>query len=66
MGRDRNLVATKQLTISTTHQVVEHLGLLAKSGFWGKNAAEAAERILAEQISRLIQEGRFDRRTRKK
>ena len=66
MGRDRNLLATKQLTISTTIQVVNHLGHLAESGLWGKNATEAAERLISDQIRRLIQDGTLSRRLRKR
>ena len=62
MGRDLNLIRTKQLTLSTTHHVVGYLGDLARTGLWGKNPAEAAERLIAEQIRQLIQAGSLRKR----
>ena len=66
MARLRNLLATKQITISTTQQVEDHLGHLARSGLWGKNAADAAERLIADQIRRFIQDGTLERRGQKR
>ena len=57
MAREPNLISTRQLTVSTTEQVAPYLADLAKTGVWGKNAAEAAERLIADQIRRLINEG---------
>jgi hypothetical protein len=61
MSRKPNTVPTAQLRISTTPQVVEHLERLAESGLYGKNPAEAAERLIAEGIRRLISESILDR-----
>jgi len=57
MGRARNHVDTNQFTISTTPQVAELLKMLVQMGFYGKNPAEAAERVLAAELNRLLREG---------
>jgi spore maturation protein CgeB len=66
MGREPNLIRTKQITLSTTPQVASYLGDLVRSGLWGKNASEAAERLVSEQIRKLIQDGTLRRRGRGK
>jgi hypothetical protein len=66
MPRDHNLLETKQLTLSTTHPVTEYLGDLSRTGLWGKNPAEAAERLIADSIRRLIQDGTLRVRVGKK
>jgi hypothetical protein len=50
MARARNSVATVTLTLSTTLQVRNWLEVLVADGTYGKNVAEAAERLLADKI----------------
>jgi len=57
MPRSRNEISTVQLTISTTPPVKKHLEQLVVTGLYGKNAAEAAERLVAREIERLIGNG---------
>ena len=64
MPRAKNTVETVQLTISTTPQIRDFLTELTESGLYGKNAAEAAERCIAERIRNLRKEGELDRRPR--
>jgi hypothetical protein len=56
VSRKKNGLPTQQLTLSTTPQVVELLEKLVNSGFYGKNPAEAADRILSEQLRKLAKE----------
>ncbi len=62
MARKRNLVKTHQLTISTTPRVVEYLGDLTRSGLWGKSESETVERLMADQLRRLIHDGDLKKR----
>jgi hypothetical protein len=57
MPRAPNTIATKQITISTTKMVWDHLIALTQTGLGGKNPAEAAERLVAEGIRGLIERG---------
>jgi hypothetical protein len=57
MARQRNDLPTQELRVSTTPQVVELLRSLVSTGLFGKNPAEATERILAEKLRELIAEG---------
>ena len=59
MARAPNDVPTKPLTLSTTPQVHAYLTQLLKSGLYGKNTAEAAERLLTRAIDQLVAEGRI-------
>jgi hypothetical protein len=65
MGRTRNDVNTVQLTISTTPYVVEELKKLVRTGHYGKNAAEAAERLIAIELQKLFGEEAMKRTKRK-
>ena len=56
MPRKRNPVATVKLELSTTQVVIDLLGRLVASGLFGKNIAEAAERILGERLRSLKRE----------
>jgi hypothetical protein len=53
MARPRNTTETVTITLSTTPQVRSFLDLLVADGTYGKNVAEAAERLLAERIREL-------------
>jgi len=53
MARPRNSAETVTITLSTTPQVRGYLELLVADGTFGKNVAEAAERLIAEKIREL-------------
>ena len=57
MAKSRNLVTTEQITISTTPQIVLYLQQLVLTGLYGKNNAEAAERLVARGVENLVREG---------
>jgi hypothetical protein len=57
MARRKNLLKTTTLTISTTPQIRLRLTQIAKTGLWGKNVAEAAERLLGDGIRGFIRDG---------
>jgi hypothetical protein len=57
MPRLRNSVRSVQITISTTPQTRAYLDQLVGSGIYGKNPAEAAERLIASNLERLLREG---------
>lgn len=53
MARPRNKADTVTITLSTTPQVRRWLEILVADGSYGKNVAEAAERLIAEKIREL-------------
>jgi hypothetical protein len=55
--KTKNLLETAGITISTNPLVEERLGRLVSTGFYGKNTAEAAERLLAETLKALEKAG---------
>lgn len=57
MPRLRNKVKTVTITVSTTPMVHGHLEALVETGLYGKNAAEAAERLIARGIQDHLAEG---------
>jgi hypothetical protein len=57
-GRNPNIIDTVQITISTTRPIQVHLERLVSTGFYGKNPAEAAERLLAQAIKELSKDFR--------
>jgi hypothetical protein len=59
MAKAQNLIRTERLTLSTTPHVLSLLGRLVKSGLYGKNHAEAAERLVSKALERLIVEDLF-------
>jgi hypothetical protein len=61
MARKPNNVATVMITISTTERVQRHLEDLVSGGLFGKNPAEAAERLVARGIENLLREGTLNR-----
>ena len=61
MPRAKNTVETVQITVSTTPQIRDFLQELTETGLYGKNAAEAAERCIAERIRELRKEGELSR-----
>lgn len=56
MPRKKNASATVTIRISTTPQIESYLRQLAETGLYGKNPAEAAERLLSEGIRGLLRE----------
>ena len=69
-----NLLATTTITLSTNPLVVDRLERLVLTGAYGKNAAEAAERLLSLTLHTLDKEGEIparqsdspDKRSRKR
>jgi len=59
MARSKNQLETVQLTLATTGLVVAYLQDLVGTGLYGKNQAEAAERLLSATLEGLIREGRL-------
>ena len=57
MPRKPNDLKTEPLTIATTPQVVAYLKQLLRTGFYGKNPADAAERLLARTLEEMLKEG---------
>jgi|GraSoi2013_100cm_1033763.scaffolds.fasta_scaffold184609_2 hypothetical protein len=57
MPRKRNNVPTVTITISTTEGVRSYLDALVSGGLFGKNPAEAAERLVARGLENLLRDG---------
>jgi len=57
MPRLPNKVKTVTITVSTTPPVHNYLETLVATGLFGKNAAEAAERLIARGIEDHLAEG---------
>ena len=57
MARRKNDIPTQNLTLSTTPQVHDHLRALVQTGLYGKNPAEAAERLLARSLEEKLAGG---------
>lgn len=57
MARTPNPLPTVTITVSTTPQVQSYLARLVSTGLFGKNAAEAAERLIARSVEQLAREG---------
>ncbi len=54
-GRQKNVIPTEKLTLSTTAPVIDHLKRLVATGYFGKNEAQAAEQILREGLRVLME-----------
>lgn len=59
MPKARNILDTEQFTISTTPQITAYLEQLVLTGFYGKNYAEAAERLVADALRGFVETGRL-------
>lgn len=59
MAKQRNQVDSILITLTTTPQVRRYLLQLVASGLYGKNAAETAERLVAQAINELIDRGKL-------
>lgn len=57
MGRPQNDLRTVPTTIATTEMQRFYLAELVKSGLYGKNPADAAERVISAELHRLIKDG---------
>jgi len=55
--RQRNHIPTETFTISTTPHVIAELETLVETGHFGKNVAEAAERIIAGYLHEAVRQG---------
>ncbi len=62
MPRPKNQLETVSITLSTTRPVLDYLERLVESGLYGKNPAEAAERLIALGIEDLIRRELLARR----
>lgn len=61
MGKPKNPIRSHKLTVTTTLVVRRYLEKLVLSGLFGKNAPEAAERLLARALEDLVDNGKLDR-----
>jgi Arc/MetJ-type ribon-helix-helix transcriptional regulator len=61
MAKPKNLIPTATITVSTTEQVEKYLEVLVHTGEFGKNTAEAAERVLVLGLQNLMGAGRLER-----
>ena len=64
MARKPNPVKSVQITVSTTPLVHGYLSALVDTGLYGKNAAEAAERLIAKGVEVALAGGIITRRER--
>jgi hypothetical protein len=64
MARRPNSIKTVTITISTTEPVEQYLAKLVSTGLYGKNPAEAAERLVARSIEQLVRDGTLGERHR--
>jgi hypothetical protein len=56
MSRTKNQLDTVLITVSTTPPIKRYLEQLVPTGLYGKNIAEAAERLLARSIDQLLRD----------
>jgi hypothetical protein len=61
MPKPPNPIASEKITITSTPHMRLYLEDLVKSGLYGKNAPEAAERLLARAIETMIASGTLRR-----
>lgn len=59
MTKGRNLIETETITISTTAIIKKQLAQLVHTGYWGKNEAEAGERIIAQWLTQMTDAGKI-------
>jgi hypothetical protein len=53
MAREKNTIESIQITLSVTEPIRELLEDLARSGFYGKNAADTAGILLREKLREM-------------
>ncbi len=59
MPRPANPTKTVHIRISTTPQVKVYLEILVAEGTFGKNASEAAERLISMKLNEMLGSTRF-------
>jgi hypothetical protein len=57
MARAQNALPSVKITVSTTPTIRDYLSALVSTGLYGKNPADAAERLLAKGIEQAISAG---------
>ena len=57
MARRSNTIETVQVTISTSPQVRDWLDALTRTGFYGRNPAEAAGQLIADRLRAMMASG---------
>jgi hypothetical protein len=62
LAKGHNLIPTATITVSTTELVEEYLADLVRTGFYGKNTAEAAERVIVFGLEHLMEIQKLKRR----
>ena len=60
-GRKPNSIGTVTIKVSTNPIIENYLEQLARTGLYGKNPAEAAERLIAEGVGRLLDDSLLKR-----
>lgn len=65
MPKRRNSIVSNKISLTTTPVVLAYLEQLVAGGLYGKNNAEAAERLLARGIEALIKDGSLQRASSK-
>jgi hypothetical protein len=59
MGRPENSLVSVEIRISTNPIIKAQLEQLVRTGRYGKNHTEAAERIIAQEVGRLVDQGKL-------
>jgi hypothetical protein len=57
VSKPKNSVPSVTVTFTTTPQVKSLLAKLVEGGLYGKNAAEAAERLIARALEQMVAGG---------
>lgn len=57
MAHPQNQLETVPLRISTTKAVLAYLKELVSTGLYGRHHTDAAERLIAQGIERLLEQG---------
>jgi hypothetical protein len=65
MGRPQNDLPTVATTIATTEMQRSYLAQLVKTGLYGKNPADAAERLVSAGLERLLKDGTIIKQRRR-
>ncbi len=60
MAKPKNLIESVVVQVTTTPQVRTLLERLVATGLYGKNIAEAAERLLARELERRVGSGSLE------
>lgn len=66
MARAQNPLPSIKITVSTTQKVRDYLSALVSTGLYGKNPADAAERLLAKGIEQAILSGTITKQPTRK